>query len=378
MKNRIADIEILRAFAVILVVVEHMHLNLFTWNTPVLDRLFTYLGGWTGVDLFFAISGFVIARDLLPRLQSAGNRQEYFNSAIEFWIRRFWRLTPSAWVWLTLIMLATVFLNDSGVWGSFRGNFQSVISALLHVANLHLAIVFGNDFAGASFIYWSLSLEEQFYLLLPFIVLLSGRWLPQVLALIVVVQLLTVRDTLYPVLLRTDALFLGVLLAMWSKKESYRLFEPRFLNNRVAALVTFGILLGTLACIGSDSLAIIDLRFGLIALLSALLVFIASFDNDYLFRGRWIKAVFMWIGARSYALYLTHLPSYFLTREIWYRIEPPGTRFNADYTYQFLAVALVIMVVSSELNFRFVETPLRKKGMRIAQGMRERSAATAE
>jgi peptidoglycan/LPS O-acetylase OafA/YrhL len=91
-------------------------------------------------------------------------------------------------------------------------------------------------------------------------------------------------------------------------------------------------LLGALASIGSDELKIIDHRLGLIAILSALLVLSASYDNNYFFRNSWIKPVFMWIGSRSYALYLTHLPSYFLTREIWFRIEPPGTSFGPDYS----------------------------------------------
>ena len=91
MNKRIDDIEILRAFAVILVIVEHMHFNLFAWNTPALAGFYRYFGGWTGVDLFFAISGFVIARDLVPRLHAAGGRENYCSITLIFWVRRFWR-----------------------------------------------------------------------------------------------------------------------------------------------------------------------------------------------------------------------------------------------------------------------------------------------
>src|SRR5690606_16205729 len=71
-RGRILDIEVLRALAVIGVVVHHARDNLFTWTSPGLERLAVYFGGWVGVDLFFVISGFVIARSLLPQLQSAG------------------------------------------------------------------------------------------------------------------------------------------------------------------------------------------------------------------------------------------------------------------------------------------------------------------
>src|SRR5690554_7448281 len=68
-RARIADLEMLRGLAVIGVVIHHARDNLFTWSSPGLERLATYFGGWVGVDLFFAISGFVIARTLLPQLQ---------------------------------------------------------------------------------------------------------------------------------------------------------------------------------------------------------------------------------------------------------------------------------------------------------------------
>lgn len=370
MTNRIDDIEVLRAFAVLLVIVEHMNINLFHWSTPALSRLYTYFGGWTGVDLFFAISGFVIARNLLPKILENDHRGVFFTRVTEFWIRRFWRLIPSAWLWLLLITFATLFFNESGVWGSSRNNFETVVSAFLNVTNLHVAMVYGREFPGAAFVYWSLSLEEQFYMVLPFIILFSKRWLHWVLAAIVVFQLFLVRDNLYAALLRTDALFLGVLIALWKSKASYRLFEPRFLEKPLAALVCYGILLGALATIGSDKLSIIHQKFGLIAILSALLVLSASYDRDYFFGNTWFKPVFLWVGSRSYALYLTHMPSYFLTREIWFRIEPVGTRFGPDYGVEFLLSALFLMAVLSEMNYRFLETPLRKKGARIAESFR--------
>src|SRR5690606_41715756 len=64
-REKILDIEILRALAVIGVVIHHARTDLFTWSSPGLERLGVFFGGWVGVDLFFAISGFVIGRSLL-------------------------------------------------------------------------------------------------------------------------------------------------------------------------------------------------------------------------------------------------------------------------------------------------------------------------
>ena len=376
MKKRIDDIEILRAFAVILVVVEHMHFNLFAWNSPALASFYSVFGGWTGVDLFFAISGFVIARDLVPRLQAAGGRQDYFAVTLVFWVRRGWRLLPSAWMWLLLILLASVYLNRSGAWGSVANNVDMVVTAALQIANFHVAQVFGEQFAGAAFVYWSLSLEEQFYLLLPLLVFVSRQWLPCVLALLVVPQLFLQRETALLALVRTDALFLGVLIALWQRQPSYALFQPRFLAHPAAALAAVLLLVGALACVGSQGLVIIDYHYGLVTCLAGLLVLIASYNGDYFARPRWLRALLLWVGTRSYALYLIHMPSYFLTRELWLRLAPAGTRFNSDYTWQFLVTALVLLLGLSELNYRFLEGPLRRRGVAIAARMEARRVAT--
>lgn len=373
MKKRIDDIEILRAFAVIFVIIEHTQQNLFAWNTPTLKAFYGYFGGWVGVDLFFVISGYVIARELVPRLQGSDSNQAFFRNTLVFWVRRFWRLLPSAWFWLCFILVASIVFRDSGIWGPVQNNLEMALSALLQVANFHVAHVFGKEFAGAAFVYWSLSMEEQFYLALPFIILLSGRRLPYVLGLIVVSQLFLERSTALLALLRTDALFLGVLIALWSHSRFFELFNPRFLRRPVVAVVVIPLLLGILACVGSDKIFVTEFRYGLVACISGLLVLAASYDEDYFARWSWLKLPLLWVGTRSYALYLIHVPSYFLTREIWLRVEPAGTRFNTDYTYYFLATAVVLLVALSELNYRLIETPLRRHGLGIARKMEDRN-----
>lgn len=378
-KSRIDDIEILRAFAVMLVIVEHMQINLFHWGTPALKLFFRHFSGWSGVDLFFVISGFVIARNLMPKLQAAASREAFFRVSLLFWIRRFWRLLPSAWTWLAVILACAAFFNSSGAFGPFINNLKTVVAAFLQVANFHGAMVYGREFAGPAFVYWSLSLEEQFYLVLPFLILVSGRRLPLVLGLIVIPQLFIQRDTPLLALVRTDALFLGVLLAIWSHSSSYQRLRPCFLGNPLLALCFALVLLGSLATLGSGAIYDFDHRYGPITCLAALLVWAASYDGNFFARGRWLKIPLLWVGTRSYALYLIHLPSYFLTREIWFRLAPEGTKFNTDYTWYFLGTALTLLIVLSELNYRFIETPCRRRGVEIARRLAaRRPPATGE
>ncbi len=111
-RGRIADIEVLRGISVLYVIASHIAGTLLPWPTPLLGHITrNYVMFWPGVDLFFAISGFVIARSLLPILRAAGSGTEFFSAVLVFWIRRAWRLLPSAWLWLAIILFLAAFFN---------------------------------------------------------------------------------------------------------------------------------------------------------------------------------------------------------------------------------------------------------------------------
>lgn len=368
MKHAIEDIELLRGFAVLLVVVHHAQSNLISWTTPALTRFYAYFGGWVGVDLFFAVSGFVIARSLVPRLYSQADGAAAWRETLSFWVRRAWRLLPSAWLWLLVILIATLAFNSSGVFGSVEANLEATIAAVLQVANIRFAQAFMQWEYGSSFVYWSLALEEQFYLLFPLLILLSRRWLPYVLLGLVALQLFTPRSVML-MMFRTDALALGVLIALWSARPSYRLLQPTWLARRWLGV---GVLLALLLCLcalGSEPLKLFSMRIGVIALLSAALVWIASYDQGLLWPKGAFKRLMIWFGTRSYAIYLIHIPAFFFTREIYYRLYPQQGDFGDPFFYPFVLTAAVLIVVLSELNYRLIECPLRERGKQIAQRM---------
>jgi len=379
--GKIADIELLRGIAVIFVLIEHTRINLFPWIWGPETRLYFYFGFWSGVDLFFAISGFVITRSLLPMLEMTNGRAGFFNATLSFWVRRIWRLLPSAWLWLAVILVSAAFFNRSGVFWSFRANFEGVIAALLDVANFRIALIYGHAEPGAAFPYWSLSLEEQFYILLPIALFFAGRRLPWVLGALILAQFFIVRvgPNLSSVgltlnMLRSDALMMGVLLAIWSRSPTYRLFEPAGLKGRpLAGLALLAFFTVALAAVGGPGLTIVPFTIGLVALISAVLVYLASYDQDYLMPPGLVKQFMLWVGSRSYALYLIHIPAFFLAREIWFRIEPPGTVFDHRFMLPLALTGFGLLLVATELNYRFVEVPLRRRGARIAQRIAQRT-----
>ena len=363
---KIQDIEILRGISVLFVVFYHSHGNLIKGPHALFDLFQSYFELGIGVDIFFAISGFVIARQLVPVLSACETSAQQVAQMFAFWMRRFWRLLPSAWLWLVLILGATAFLNQSGAFGTVRANYEATVAGFLQVANFRFAEVFGRTETGASFVYWSLSLEEQFYLLFPFLILLSRRRLPWVLAGIVLLQLIIPRTRLGMVL-RTDAVALGCLLALWQSHFTYRLAEPRFMRHRALRWLVLIFIFAFIGSLGSATLHIVPQRMSLVALLAAVLVFFASYNRDYVAPPALIKPFLVWVGARSYSLYLIHVPAFFLTREIFYRLAQAGVIDSAEHWVRMSLVFIALAAILVELNYRCIELPCRRYGSSLAK-----------
>ena len=144
------DIQGLRAVAVLAVVSHH----LIGWPT----------GGFVGVDVFFVISGFLITGLLLREHQSRGRI-----SLTEFYRRRAKRILPAAIVCLIAVVVAAFLVYRSA---RFEAVAVDAFFSMLFVANWHFAQVGTDYLASAGPVsplqhFWSLGVEEQFYLLWP-------------------------------------------------------------------------------------------------------------------------------------------------------------------------------------------------------------------
>jgi peptidoglycan/LPS O-acetylase OafA/YrhL len=153
------DVEGLRGLAVLLVVLFHAG-----FGAP---------GGFTGVDIFFVISGFLISGLLLRELESTGRID-----LSAFYARRIRRLLPAAATVLVVTLIAAWILIDP----LDRETVElDGASAALSIANIRFAIAAGDYFSAVAnpspFLhFWSLAVEEQFYLVWPTL-LLVGAWM---------------------------------------------------------------------------------------------------------------------------------------------------------------------------------------------------------
>src|SRR6266516_4401793 len=151
-RQRQPGLDLLRALAIIVVVIYHA--ALFGFKLPGrVDRF-----GWIGVDLFFVLSGYLIGGQLLAPLA-----REKSIKLGRFFARRVLRIMPAYF-----LILAVYFLLPS--WREYPDMAQPLWKFLLSVQNV--ALHGGTALSHA----WSLAVEDQFYLCLPFILLLVNRW----------------------------------------------------------------------------------------------------------------------------------------------------------------------------------------------------------
>ena len=363
--NKNQEIETLRVIAITFVFLQHLG-SLFSWPSKDFadfQRIFQF---WTGVDLFFCVSGYVIARSLFPDVINQRNTPNYWRNIIAFWIRRAYRLLPAALLWLIIVWFLSVFFNSTGVFGLPEKNFGDLIAGVLNVANIHFsqckALVVQ---CGVNTVYWSLSLEEQFYFIFPFLCFIFGKRLPFLLIMIFVILIFIPKSWNDPLLFsRTGALVIGVLIAFFSHRPEYADFCPKFLRNPLLIWTLFSILTVLLALIGASAWTVApDYSFTIAAVISGLLVLLASYERGFIPSG---SSLISYIGSRSYAIYLVHLPVFLSVREIWTLLEPHKA-FDGTYTLRFFATGVVLILLFAEVNFRFIESPLRKYGRHVSE-----------
>ncbi|WP_424957328.1 acyltransferase family protein [Hyphomicrobium sp. 1Nfss2.1] len=361
--RKIGDIEVLRAIAIGFTLLHHGH-ALLIGPDKVYGWIMRHATFWAGVDLFLAVSGFVIARSFLGQLKSSASLADAWTACQAFWVRRIFRILPLAWVWLALTLLLAFAFGPS--FADLRATWLDAGTAVLQVANIrHWFQLNGWASGGANPVYWSLSLEEQFYILMPFVVLLAGRKLGPVVIALAAVQMSIARgpgDLLWD--LRSDAILLGIAAYLFTGSQTYERLRPIVVRNvsmrRIAVVVAvagLALLPGPMAPIAHYT--------GIIALLCGGLVLLASYDAGFLVGSGFVHSATMWTASRSFALYLVHMPMFHLNRMGYEAVGWAGHAHLGERAVG-IVTGLALVGVAAELSYRIVEVPLRRYGKSLA------------
>src|SRR5919106_2330346 len=346
-----AGLDGLRAIAVLAVIAYHLNP---AWAP----------GGLLGVGVFFTLSGYLITDLLLGQREATGRLQ-----LDEFWLRRARRLLPALFLMLAVVV-AWVTLLDRSLLPGLRGD---VLAAVGYVSN------WWNILREASYFarfgppppldhLWSLAVEEQFYLIWPWLLWLGLRYVPgrYTLACLTLVgaalsaaaMILIYQPGVDPTRVyegtdtRAFGLLIGAALAMvWPSRK----LRADRINRRVCLLIDGAGVVG-LVVIGiliwrTSEYSPFLYKGGIVLLSVATVLVLTALVHPASWLGVAVGwTPLRWLGVRSYGIYLWHYPIIVLTA--------PGPQQRATLSLEVLQVVATIVVAA--LSWQFFEEPIRR------------------
>ncbi len=355
--NQLNGLDHLRALAIILVFL--FHYGIFD-HPQWIQTIGSF--GWTGVDLFFVLSGYLIAGQLFKN-QSAGKPF----SVIRFYIKRFFRIIPAYLVVLSLYFLLPAFREKEAL--------PPLWKFLTFTQNIGLDAQNEGTFSHA----WSLCIEEQFYFILPLLLvfLVSVKLYKRSGVLFILLFLLGIaaryysyqtyiapyanqdlfwlnwsKYIYYPTPARLDGLLVGVsIAAMQVYKPSWKQWID---THKLVVAATLAAILCAALLLNSDRTTLIAslLAFPLVAFLYGCLLLFAVNPSTIVYRV--YSPVTRTIAQLSYALYLSHKGVIHLTQE-WLS----NWGIDREGSLMFVCCAVTCMITAFVLHL-LVEKPFMR------------------
>ncbi len=357
-KRYITSLDGLRAFAVLAVILYHL-------KVPFAQ------GGLLGVTVFFVISGYLITGLLTAEWESSGSI-----NLPQFWLRRIRRLFPAI-VTVIVVMAALFALLSPILLTKMR---PDIIPGLFWFENWWYILrdISYFDALGAPSPlthFWSLAIEEQFYLVWPLILLglfkagVNNTGVRRVCLVLAVISAVAMALLFNPqadpsrVYYGTDTRAFSLLIGAWLSfiwpgtqltEESTRDVPASSVRILDAA--------GLVAFIGIVAMCVLVSGFSdfmyyggllLCSVLTAVVIAALSHPRSMLARVAELKP-FVWVGQRSYGMYLWHYPIILLLAELL-NMRDPGA-----YPWWFDLVVIVLVFAVSAASYTFIENPIRR------------------
>jgi len=324
---------------------------------------------WIGVDLFFVLSGFLIGGIIL-------DNGKYSNFYSVFYVRRACRILPLYIVLLLTLAMASALLpwrEDTALYALLHP--ISVWPHLLFIQNLVPAS--GNIWTGNT---WSLAIEEQFYILSPFLLLsCPKRFVPHALCAGILISVACRLGMLiyfgsaaglmiYPLTFcRMDTLLIGI-LAAWAIRDEYwsKVIEDNMRIVRWTVLIMVAVLVGFIIKRWSGyELPMASFGYTWVAAMCAGFIMIACYDQPAFLSWNVLRLFGRW----AYSMYLFHRP---LGALIFWIVLGRQQSIADPVGILVTAICLAALVGVAAAAWRWIEAPIIQAGHRFRYGPRIR------
>ena len=331
------EIDGLRAFAVVAVIINH-------FNKDILP------GGYLGVDIFFVISGFVITSSLYQR--PSENFRDFISG---FYERRIKRLVPALSVFVLITSIAICFFNAEP-----DNSLVTGITSLFGLSNIYLLKNSTDYFAQSTELNvfthtWSLGVEEQFYILFPFLIWFSGfgrQTKNGIRNLFLIVGALTIVSLIGFIYLYKSyqpAAYFLMPTRFWEMASGCLIFIGFHKRKSIEQfLVKIPPLLPLLLIVGVMYLPMSLATVSTISVVALTLVLIASLKKQTAAYKFFTSPRVVYIGLISYSLYLWH----------WGVLSI--SRWTIGIHWWSVPFQIALMFGLAIASYRYIETPLRK------------------
>lgn len=360
------NLEIDRLRAVAILITMYVHLDFVMLGaSQAYTASKAFVEPHSGVYLFFVISGFVIAQSLIPDLDRSSSKSAIL---LAFWCKRSTRILPLALTWIIIPLILCLIYNSRSMFNTIENNITGALAAALFVFNFHVTIFNPTSIFG---VYWSLSVEEQFYLLFPpFLLLIIGYQKRMVGLALAAIALAFLPSQLMA--FRADGIIYGVLLFLLLNRRNglpNSVSTPKIAKDGRSLWLTLITTIAILALFLAGPLAE---RYGLNvmfsplipSLISAFLVWVAVGSNNHVLPVSYkLSQMFDWVGTRSFGLYLIHIPAFMIAGETTWRLQMFDTPLGRG------VISAMIMIAITELSYQFMEYPIRNWGKKKAKAI---------
>lgn len=356
------DIDGLRALAVVAIILFHFNVSGFS-------------GGFTGVDIFFVISGYLITSIIIKEIT-----QGTFSLA-DFWGRRIRRIIPALTVVTMTEAVASYFIlilpSDLSDFG------KTLMAQSFFVSNwwfMGISSYFSASVETMPMVHtWSLAIEEQFYFLLPLGLILTYKYIKKQAYLGIALGCVALLSFAYGIYLvhinPTEQFTIQALPHVWGSatygSAGFYFILPRIWELLVGSIVAICVVqikdktIAEVTALSGLGIILIGIFLttdstpfpGVVAVLPVLgtaAIIIANTSHQTLVKTVLSLPKVVWIGLLSYSLYLWHWPLLVLAR--YYTHSVNDSMSSLDY---FFLIALIYIL--SVCTYRYVETPFRQK-----------------